>query len=298
MKKVILLFMALTLAIGGVSAKKAKAKHVVLLGIDGWGSYSVAKAHDIPNIKMLMANGCYTLKNRTVLPSVSAVNWTSMFCGVCTEMHGFTDNLEKPEFQPSYVNERGVSPSIYSLFAAQRPNAETGFIYEWGGLNYLIDTLAIKHREQAKGNKADNKIITDMATRYIKEKKPTFVSVCFDQLDHAGHSVGHDTPGYYDELANIDMRIGQIIQALKDAGMYDNTIIIVTSDHGGIGTGHGGKTMEEMMIPFVICGKGVKKAGEIKDVVMQFDTAATIAEIFGLKRPQSWRGVPIYSVFK
>ncbi len=32
--------------------------------------------------------------------------------------------------------------------------------------------------------------------------------------------------------------------------------------------------------------------------MMQFDVAATIAEIFHLKRPQAWRGQPITSVFK
>ena len=46
---------------------KGKAKHVVFIGLDGWGSYSVPKA-DIPHIKQLMADGSYTLEKRTVLP--------------------------------------------------------------------------------------------------------------------------------------------------------------------------------------------------------------------------------------
>ena len=44
---------------------KGKAKHVVFIGLDGWGSYSVPKA-DIPHIKQLMADGSYTLEKRTV----------------------------------------------------------------------------------------------------------------------------------------------------------------------------------------------------------------------------------------
>lgn len=40
---------------------KGKAKHVVFIGLDGWGSYSVPKA-DIPHIKQLMADGSYTLE--------------------------------------------------------------------------------------------------------------------------------------------------------------------------------------------------------------------------------------------
>ncbi len=48
-------------------AQNWKAKHVVLIGLDGWGAYSVEKA-EMPNVKTLMDAGCYTLKKRSVLP--------------------------------------------------------------------------------------------------------------------------------------------------------------------------------------------------------------------------------------
>ena len=47
-----------------------KAKHVILIGIDAWGAYSMNKAN-IPNIRSLMADGSYNLKKRSVLPSSS-----------------------------------------------------------------------------------------------------------------------------------------------------------------------------------------------------------------------------------
>ena len=90
MRKV-LLFVCLLMAgmTVNVNAAKQKAKHVILIGMDGWGAYSVPKA-DIPAIKSLMTNGCYTLHSRSVLPSSSAINWASMFMGVGTELHGYT----------------------------------------------------------------------------------------------------------------------------------------------------------------------------------------------------------------
>ena len=42
------------------SRPKPKAGHVLVVGIDGWGSYSLSKASDIPNIRMLMQQGSYT----------------------------------------------------------------------------------------------------------------------------------------------------------------------------------------------------------------------------------------------
>ena len=77
MRKV-LLFVCLLMAgmTVNVNAAKQKAKHVILIGMDGWGAYSVPKA-DIPAIKSLMTNGCYTLHSRSVLPSSSGnrVTW-------------------------------------------------------------------------------------------------------------------------------------------------------------------------------------------------------------------------------
>ncbi len=80
-----------------------------------------------------------------------------------------------------------------------------------------------------------------MASDYIKEKQPALVAICFDSPDHTGHTEGHDTPAYYTKLAELDTYIGQIVQAVKDAGILDDTIFILTADHGGIDKGHGYK---------------------------------------------------------
>lgn len=305
MKRSIFLLLVLALTVScfaskkkSVSKDKAKAGHVVLIGIDGWGAYSVPKAHNIPNIRYFMENGCYTLKDRTVLPSASAINWSSMFMGVPTEMHGYTTwGSRTPEIPSAYTNNHNICPTIFSVIREQMPTAETGCLFEWDGIKYLVDTLSISYVAQAANWEKDSRQLVGMATEYIKTKKPEFIAVCNDQLDHTGHTEGHDTPAYYKTLDDIDKQIGLIMQAVKDAGIWDNTVFILTADHGGINKGHGGQTLQEMQIPFIICGKNIKKGMVITDAMMQYDCAATIAEIFGLKRPQSWRGQPAYSVF-
>lgn len=88
------------------------------------------------------------------------------------------------------------------------------------------------------------------------------------------------------------------MKAVEDAGIADETIIIVTSDHGGIEKGHGGITLEEMRSPFVISGKNVKKGGEFAESMMQYDVASTIAYALGVEQPQVWTGRPMTQVFK
>lgn len=125
-----------------------------------------------------------------------------------------------------------------------------------------------------------------------------FHAFCFDNPDHVGHGDGHDTPAYYAKLRELDGYVGRIVDAIKEAGIYENSIIIVTADHGGINKGHGGKTMEEMETPFIIAGKNIKKGGAFEESMMQFDCASTIASVFNLEQPQVWIGRPMTQVFE
>ena len=150
MKKLFVLVCLLAIGFCNVAwAAKRQAKHVVLIALDGWGAYSVPKA-DIPNIKSLMDEGCYTLHKRSVFPSSSAINWASMFMGVGTELHGYTEwGSRTPEIPSRVVNEHGISPTIFSVMRQQYPEAETGCLYEWGGIKYLVDTGALRYHAQA-----------------------------------------------------------------------------------------------------------------------------------------------------
>ena len=71
--------------------KAPRANHVVIIGVDGWGSFGLDSI-DMPNIRTAMADGCYTLKKRTVLPSISGPNWSVMFSGAPMEMTGYINN--------------------------------------------------------------------------------------------------------------------------------------------------------------------------------------------------------------
>lgn len=298
MKKIGLLLGMFFLLASNVMASNWKAGHVVMIAFDGWGAYSVPKA-EIPNIRQLMSEGCYTLKKRSVLPSSSAINWASMFNGAGTEIHGYTEwNSQTPEIPSRVVNKHGVFPTIYSLLDEQCPLAETGCLAEWEGIKYLIDSLAVDYWGLSVNYEEQPQRLCEMAEEYIKSKKPIFVSICFDQLDHVGHADGHDTPSYYNKLNELDAYVGRIIKVLKEIGIYDDTVIIVTADHGGINKGHGGKTLQEMEVPFIISGKNIRSGGELKESMMQFDTAATIAYALGLKQPQVWIGRPMVQVFE
>ena len=62
---------------------------------------------------------------------------------------------------------------------------------------------------------------------------------------HEGHvmrRVIQSDPAYAAMIYNLDMNIGRLMQALRDAGRLDNTLIIFTSDNGGLATAEGSPT--------------------------------------------------------
>lgn len=279
-------------------AAKTKAKHVVYIGLDGWGSYSMPEA-DMPTVKSLMEKGCYTLKKRTVLPSSSAPNWASMFMGAGPELHGYTTwGARTPELPSRVILKNNIFPTIFQIYRDASPKAEIGVLYEWEGIKFLVDTLSVSYHAQAPDYNKYPVALCEMAESYIKSKKPSLVAICFDNPDHVGHQHGHGSEAYYAKLKELDGYIARILNAVEEAGMWEETIFIITSDHGGIGGGHGGITMDEMETPFIIAGKGVKAGGVFSESMMQYDVASTIAYIFGLEEPQVWIGSPMKQIFK
>lgn len=92
-----------------------------------------------------------------------------------------------------------------------------GVLYEWDGIKYLVDTLALNHHAQAPDYNTHPTALCDMACEYITQKKPVLSAFCFDNPDHVGHGDGHDTPAYYAKLRELDGYVGRIVDAIKEA---------------------------------------------------------------------------------
>lgn len=278
-----------------LQAQVKKIKHVILIGVDGMGANYLAKASDIPVMQMMMKDGAYTFHARCVSPSSSADNWAAMTMGAGPELTGFTEwDSKKPEIPSRELDQYGMFPSIFTLMRDQKPDSKIDVIYTWGGIGYIFPKKAVNNDDNANYDS----LTIEHSVKYIETEKPDFLFIHFSNVDAAGHRIGWGTPAYYSAIQTIDKKIGQILKAIKEAGMEDNTIVIVTADHGGINKGHGGKTLDEMEIPWIIYGKGVKKGEELTQSIMTYDTAATIDWIFGLKTPQVCIGRPVKAAFK
>jgi len=278
------------------AAAKVRPQHVVIIGFDGLGARFVRSGHT-PTMDRLADEGAWTLRSRSILPSSSSCNWHSFFTCSASEQHGFNDwNSRKPVVPAAQTLANGLFPDIFAVYRGLHPKAEVGFIYQWSGVGYCIDTNAcdyVARTDVALSSAQSFREATALACSYIRAKKPAFLSVCFGVPDGVGHEFGWDSPQYLQAVSAADAEVAKIVEALSDAKMLDETVLVVFSDHGGRGKGHGGATLAEMERPSIFWGKGVKRGYELAYGGAIYDDGATVAALLGIVDPPvSWIGRP------
>jgi hypothetical protein len=100
-----------------------------------------------------------------------------------------------------------------------------------------------------------------------------FFFVHFAEIDHKGHRYGEDSKKHRGAYKSADKWTGKIMDKLKELGLYDDTLIYVTSDHGFMKVGR-----RHWDAPFVFLATndaGVMRRGD------RVDIAPTILDRYG-----------------
>lgn len=104
---------------------------------------------------------------------------------------------------------------------------------------------------------------------------------------------------YYASITFADAQIGRILDALRETGLEENTIVLFTSDHGyHMGEhGHWQKTTlfeNAARVPLIIAGPRVAAGGQVAhSPVEMVDFYPTLAELCGLEPPSYHSGVSL-----
>ncbi|SEW43841.1 Chitobiase/beta-hexosaminidase C-terminal domain-containing protein [Chitinophaga sp. YR573] len=271
-------------------------EHVVVIGVDGMSPDGIRTA-STPVMHKMIADGSVKWNVRTVLPSSSSPNWASMIMGAGVEQHGIIDNdWGRGEYSlPAIVrNEEGIFPTIFGVIRNSYPKAEIGAVYHWDGFGRLFEKSAVNYDKTFSTEDAT----TTSFVQYLQQKKPLFAFLHLDHVDGAGHEHGHGSDEYYHAVARADSLIGEVLVAIKKAGMEKSTLVIVTADHGGVGYGHGGATVEEAEIAMILYGKDIRNGYLIPEQAATYDLAATIAFALKIVPPYVWIGRPLKSAFQ
>ncbi len=251
-------------------------ERVVLIGVDGAGAFF--KDTDTPNIDRIFENGAVTYEMQASTPSISAQCWGSMLLGVTPEVHRLTNSV----VGASEYGGGDEFPSIFKVVRDKYPNATLASFCNWNPINVGIIENGIGVDKRSGSDAEVTKLVCD----FVAENDPKLLFVHFDEVDGAGHGTGYGTQRHLDQITTSDGYIGQIYDAYEARGFIDETLFIVTADHGGSGTGHGGDTPGEMNVMYAIAGKSIEK-GTIGEMEIR-DNASIILHALGCEQPEIW----------
>lgn len=251
------------------------ARPVVLISIDGLRPDFVLQADryglKIPNLRLFLAKGSFASGVVGVLPTVTYPSHTTLVTGVSPARHGIEANTT---FDPLGQNQGGwywysediKVPALWDVAgAAGRTTANVHWPVTVGAhITYNLPQI------WRTGTNDDRKLLRSLSTpgllaalerdlgpyadgisetiegdenrarfavRLLEQKKPDLMLAYFTALDHTEHESGPFSPQSYAVLERIDVIVGKMVQAARQA--YGNrAAIVIVSDHGFLQTEH------------------------------------------------------------
>ena len=254
-------------------------KKVVLILLDGLRPDGFT-ACGSPFAKELLAHSAYTLKESTVMPSVTLPCHFSLFHSVSPQRHGILSNLYTPQVRP-----------IRGLFEVLRgAGKSTAMFYDWDELRDLARPDNIAYSCFASGHllKYENTMKINLAhlLEHFQSGIPDFTFFYMGWVDAAGHDFGWMSDEYLRAVAGSLDSARQVIETLSD-----DCLAIVTADHGGHDRCHGCDIPEDMTIPLFFYNKTFTPR-EIPSASI-IDIAPTITSLLNVPADGDWEGKPL-----
>ena len=265
--RLVLLLFALPLLLL-CSQKPATDLHLIVISMDGLSPeyYLRAEQHslELPTLREFMQRGVYSDGMETVYPTLTYPAHASIATGVLPREHGIYANSYyfDGEKQPVVSGRHYRSTPIWRMF---RRNGLSTAAVVWPvtveePIDWLIPEVwwdddkgndAVRLQKQAgvstpglidslrayigtpleKYFESDT-VKTDAAIYLLKKHRPNLLLLHYSHFDYFQHLYGKFSPEANATAEMQDRQIGRIVQATKDAGIFEKTVFMVVSDHG------------------------------------------------------------------
>ena len=267
-----------------VSLLNGQNKKLLFIGIDGCRPDALTQAQT-PNIDGLINDGIYinnALCSINGQPTVSGPGWSTMITGVWYDKHGVSDN----SFSGSNFDEY---PPFNILLEESGQEYHTASFIMWTPIHTQIFGSTMDYNEL---HSTYDGSVAQGAADYMSTPNVDVIFLDFDDVDIAGHSYGFspEVDQYIDAIENVDGYIGWVIDSMENRPTFQNEdwLIMITSDHGGIGYGHGGQTIEERQIPIIMSGTLVSEE-TIPEQSYLTNLVSTVLNYFGIENNCEWQ---------
>lgn len=214
---------------------------------------------DGASINLAYCGGVNYPQENTQMTS-TAPGWCSILTGKWADEHKITGNGITKAVEPK---------TLLTTLTEEKVIDSASFITRWAGHFTDDDATYLEEKAYCEENKLNvsfNKCKNDEASHEYtlneisKKDCADFIFVIYEPTDSTGHSYGFtiNNPGYVEAFKAADKYGFEVLNAIKARPTYDTEdwLIIVTSDHGGFGTGHGHESIQERMT-FIVSNKKI-----------------------------------------
>ena len=234
---------------------------------------------------------------------------------------GFADN---PSISPAFGFDQGFADYVYLepdyLFAGNEAASQTAAYQTvrrlWATVmgarvypQHFYQDAAALNRRALDWLEANEGTRFFLFLHYMDPHDPYFAHP-YSGLGYARASDQDPDPAlaptfsqlYDGEIRYLDEHLGQLFEWLQARGLYDEALIVFTSDHGEEFQEHGGwwhgQTLyqEQIAVPLIVKYPGGARAGAVVDeLARSLDIAPTILDVAGVPVPEGMAGRSLWS---
>ncbi len=253
---------------------------VLVIGVDGLRGDGIGGA-DTPALDDLLDGAASTMTATTQLgaPTVSGPGWTSILTGVDADKHGIYGNGGWDDLDRTWPTFVGRAHDL---------GLSTATAIHW--LPIHVDIIEDGVTDEAVPA-SDDELVTEGMADMLSFSDHDLHFIHLDDVDGAGHDSGFsiDNPTYVAAIETVDGQVGRLLAAVDDRPTRADEawLIVLTSDHGGSGTSHGGVTDDHRRIPLIVAGDGVVP-GPLPEGSSHLDVHPTVMTWLGHPADPSW----------
>jgi predicted AlkP superfamily pyrophosphatase or phosphodiesterase len=235
----ILLIIALLFAPAGLAAKQTVRPVAVLVGIDGFRADYLDRGHT-PRLAALARQGARAAM-RPSFPTKTFPNHYAIVTGKRPDRNGIVGNSMIDPRRPGVMFSLGNATQALDPFwwseaeplwiTAEKAGLRSATMF-WPGSEVAIDgrrpTDWLRYDQNVTNVQRVNTLLDWL--RRPASIRPAFATIYFDTVDTQGHRFGPDSAEVNASLAEVDARIGDLIDGAAQLGVPLN--LVVVADHG------------------------------------------------------------------
>ena len=213
---------------------------LILISIDGYRADYLERGLS-PNLSALAADGVRAAALKPAFPTLTFPNHYTIVTGLYPDHHGIVNNrMLDPTSGKRFVSSDPVlaaDPTWWGgepiWVGAERQGKHAATMF-WPGSDYTIGGVRPEHWQTFDRNvSADARV--DRVLQWLDlptGRRPDFITLYFDQVDHEAHDHGPAAPETDQALALVDAALGRLRAGLRQRHLDASTNLVILSDHG------------------------------------------------------------------